>query len=659
MTIKLPGVAWFCVLCCTLLLQGCSTSKTAAPATHTAQQGSAGQPSIATPPNKSVELFLPSDLFKPANKNAKATSSQIVQPVPVVVTGRAPALKPTIWLYASPTTQTLLGTGGIDFKVQLRVWEAFLRKYRLPFKTISTVELLENSTPGVLVLPSLIALTDREKQAIGKFRSQGGGVLASWLTGVRDARGTWQGFSFMENVLDTRVLGDTANDADASFMMPYGDGPVTHNLPAGHRIWLERTPNLYPLRLSGQQSAASILDWSRASVQGKSLDSIVLAEKPQPNGTLSRSVVLGYPERLWLSADPKMLEAITHNAIRWLLRYPSVYLANWPYPFNSAVALVVESPETVDDVDVKFAHWFEDLGARATYYVLSAVLSKSVDALKKLQAKGHELAYLGDTFEGFSAQPEDKQSKRMLAMQQQMKEAGLAPGADTGFTAPMGSSDKTTVAALLNQPDLGHFLAGNDGTDGRLPVLLNRSTGSSASSLVMLPKTISGPEELMNEGDPDEGLQQFLAELNLALASGSLAIIRFPNQSLLADDQIQPIFDSLKGSKKNTWFALSSQLSQWWRERTRVAVALDMSSGTAKLDVTIQGTYPIRQPAAVIVNLPEANSRLRLLADGHSHKLATSTALDPWRVAVSLEGLPPGNYRWSMQFEPPLSTTLK
>lgn len=655
MKIKFPRMTWFCVLGCTLSMQACSLPQAATPTQGAKQVGTPAQVTTAVSPSKLPELFLPKNLFKSPEKAIKTTSPQTPLPAPVVVAGRTPPLKTMVWLYASPSTQALMETGGIDFKVQLRVWESFLRKYRIPFKTINTVDLLESSAPGVLVLPSLVALSEREKLAVSKFRSQGGGVLATWLTGVRDAKGAWQGFSFMENVLDTRVLGDTAIDEESNFLMPHGDGPITHNLPAGQRIWLERVPDMYPLRLLGQQSAASIMDWSRNSVQGKTLSSMVFAEKAQSTGALSRSVVLGYPERLWMSTDPKMMDAIAHNALRWLLRYPVVYLAAWPYPFTNAISMAVQAPEIVDDVDVKFSHWFEGVGARATYYVVTEILPKSTDALKKLQAKGHEIGYLSDHFEGFKGQPENTQSKRLMTMQQQMKEASLLVGADSGFSAPMDSFDKTTVA-LLNQLRLGHYLAGNDGTDGRLPV---RSVGTNESSLVMLPRTISGPEDLMNEGDPDEGLQQFLAELDLAQSMGSLSIVRFPNQSLLADDQLKPIFDQLRNSKKTSWLALNSQVAHWWRERSRVAAVLEMSSGTAKLSVTIDGTAPMNRPASVVVNLPEANSSLRLLADGHTYKLSTSTVLDPWRVAVSLEGLPPGSYRWLMQFDPAVASSSK
>jgi hypothetical protein len=203
-----------------------------------------------------------------------------------------------VWLYASPTSKTYYAASSIDFKDSLRLWEVFLKKYKIPYKVVLAVDKLEASAPGVLVLPSLIALSEREKLAIIKFRSQGGSVLSSWLTGVRDDKGHWQGFSFMRDSIGAMVLGDTEDEQEENFIMPHGDGAITHSLPAGQRVWFERVKGIYPLRLSGQQPAAQIMNWSRTTLRNKPGTTIVFGEQRQPSGVLSRSVTLGYPERL-------------------------------------------------------------------------------------------------------------------------------------------------------------------------------------------------------------------------------------------------------------------------------------------------------------------------------------------------------------------------
>ena len=594
---------------------------------------------IFNSPNKST-------LLEPLEKKVAGYSS------PFSFQGRPASLTPSVILYISQASKTYLETIGIDAKINARTWELFFRKYKIPFQTISTVERLESSVPGVLVLPSSVALSQREKQAIAKFRALGGSVLATWLTGVRDESGAWQGFQFMENTLDVKVAGDTEKEEEVNFMMPYGNTPVTHSLPAGQRIWLERVKGVYPLRLVGQHVSAQIMDWSRTAVREKSGGTVVFDERAQSSGVSSRSVVLGFPERLWLSADPKSVEAIAHNALMWLLRQPDVYLSPWPYMNSSALSVVVDALDVVDDLDIKFADGVEKAGGRASYYVLTMNAAKSLDALKKLQSKGHEVAYMGDLFEGFQGQPQATQSKRLNTMLQEMKNTGPTLVTEGGFHAPMESQDKTTEA-LLNQLGFPHFIAFMDASDGRVPVLVNRTAGAVNPSqpLVILPRTMSGPEDLMAEGEPQEGLNQFVAEFDLSRAMGSLSVVRFPNQSLLTDDQLKAIFDRFKSSSDDQWFATSRQVAQWWVERQRINVDLDSKAGAPRMTVTITGDTPLKNSASILINLPYAKDSLRMVADGHDQNSIKIKPFDQWRSAVSLEKLMPGKYSWWLYFD--------
>lgn len=230
-------------------------------------------------------------------------------------------------LFASKATAAYFSSGGVDAKLNIRVWEMFLKKYKIPYRIVESVDQLELAVPGALLLPSTVLLSDREKRAVISFREKGGSILASWLSGVRNEYGGWQGFDFMKVALGTDVLGNTENEEDENFLMLNGDSPVTHYSPAGQRVWLERAKGWYPLRLSGGYPAANIMSWSRTFSPGKPTTAIVFDERPAASGYLSRSCYSGYPERLWLSAHPEIMEGIAHNALMWLLRQPSVYVS--------------------------------------------------------------------------------------------------------------------------------------------------------------------------------------------------------------------------------------------------------------------------------------------------------------------------------------------
>lgn len=604
-----------------------------------------------------VDFFVPAGFFKKLAADPKPATDApgtAVTPRAAAAWPFVPAapMVPKVLLYASPTTSAFFATGGFDAKDNIRTWEVFLRKYRIPFQVLPSVEQLEKSQAGVLLLPSTVALSERERQAVIDFRAKGGGVLASWLTGVRGEKGEWRGLDFMRKALDVRVVGNTEADENDIFMMPYGDNPVTHNLPAGWRIWLERVKNWYPLRLVATHPAANIMDWSRTVVADKPSTTIVFDEQVQFSGRPSRSVVLGYPERLWLSADPKLLEAIAHNALMWLLRQPDAYVAAWPDPYASAFVLALDSADDFADADLNFAKQFEEAGGRATYYVLSENVKRSADILKKIQARGHELAFLGDRFKGFKDQSSAEQAKRLDTMRQEVKDAGINIATEAGFHAPMESYDKTTER-LLAEHSFGHYVAFMDGSDGRLPFFPTVGAGAAktAVTLVGLPRTQGGPED--EDRDPATGLQGFFSELDLAQQMAGLAVVRMPSQSSLDKGQTTEFFKQLKARGNSMWLATGGQVADWWRERARVSARLESSAMAPLLTVTITGGGPSKRAAAVWVNLPETGSVLRLVPAGAYAKLPKTASVDPWRTALVLDGFAPGEYQWYLYFGHP------
>jgi hypothetical protein len=626
-----------------LLLQGC-TSVSTLPAK--ARNG--------LPAQLPTGFFIPTGTFNKLAQEAKPAPSPTITPIVSAPTTPPKRFVPEVLVYASPSTQDYFATGGLDAKVNIRIWETFLRKYNITFKVVSSIEQLEGLQSGVLLLPSSVALSEREKQAVIGFRAKGGSVMASWLTGVRNEKGEWRGFDFMANVLDTMVVGNTEETEDDTFMMPYGDSPITHHLPAGLRVWLARPKEWYPLRLIGRHPAAQIMDWSRANTSGKPSSTIVFDERAQSSGHLSRSVVLGYPEHLWFSADPKLLEAIAHNSLMWLLRQPAAYKTAWPYPDASSFVMAVEATEVLVDIDLNFAKSMEDAGGRATYYVMSENIAKSAGILKKIQAQGHEVGYFADRYVGFKDQPANVQIKRLDDMRKAFADAGVVIAPDAGFHAPMDSYDKTTEK-LLNERAFGSFMAVHDVTDSRLPYIAPIAAEGNpiGKPMVVLPRTQNGPEEYMEEGDPEVGLKNFLDEVELTDQMGGLSIVRLPVQTLLTKVQLAEIFKHLKARRDRMWLTTATHAAEWWRERERVNIRLESGAAAPQLTVTIKGEGALKQAAMLWVNLPESGSNLRLVPRGNYAKSPKIASIDIWRAAVVLEGLAPGEYHWDVYFDRP------
>ncbi len=650
--------------CLTCLALGLLTTGCAKPTNpeNTTIETEVGRPSWL-PTDPPVGFFIPEGLFKKSGAFGAGLSIQGVNSAPIVLTAPlASALGNTAWvssvhLYASPTTESYLKSGGLDAQNNLRIWETFLKKYRIPYQLVTSVDRLEAASSGVLLLPTSVALSAREKQAIVSFRSKGGSVLASWLAGVRGEKGEWLGFGFMESALDVKVVGDTrpVNEIDIdNFMMPYGDNPITHHLPAGQRVWMEVVKETYPLRLVGRNPAAHIMDWSRTFAPDKTGTVIVFDETAQSTGKLSRSVVLGYPERLWLAADPKSLEAVAHNAITWLLRQPDAYISAWPQSYQSAVIFAIDATDPFAPVDLELASLFKNNGMLATYYTLTEIAKRSATVIKQIQAQGHEFAYMADRYAGFKDQPLSDQIKRLETMRQEMKNSGLEIAADAGFHPPMGSYDKTTEQ-LISHNGFGHFISSSDITDARLPFVSTPQGVNilSGSTTVVMPFTISDPETTMETGDAEEGLKSFLSELALSQKMGSLSGIRLVQQSFITKEQWEDIFARIKAPNSQIWVAKASQVADWWRERNRVSFRLENDPTTPLISVTVTGSSPLKHAVTLYVNLPESRSVLRLKPQTGSENSVTIVPVDAWRSALVLKDLAPGTYRWNLYFDRP------
>ena len=314
------------------------------------------RPYVTTLKNNTARRLLAAALAIVLNASAWAAPAQpAAAPAPVL-------------LYGAPLSEAWLAKGPLRHAGPgpRQVWETFLRKYRIPFESSTSVERLEQSAAAVLLLPSAPLLTERELAAVRAFRARGGALLSTWQTGVRDEQGQWRGYGAMDALLGLKVAGSTEKEEDDTFLIAHGDNPVSHHLGAGMRLWLERAAGWYPLRLEGGQAAAQIMDWSRTRVEGRSSALVVFDEAAGAGGTASRAVTFGFPERLWQSADPTLIEPLAHNALTWLLRIPDAYVPAWPHPHRHAVLLAVDLANTPQDSDLDIGKLAAALGGRAS-----------------------------------------------------------------------------------------------------------------------------------------------------------------------------------------------------------------------------------------------------------------------------------------------------
>lgn len=584
--------------------------------------------------------------IRPAQSNVRVRPSRPSREA----LGRVDTASVRVWLYASLASQAHLMKLGADPTTGTRMWENYCRANHIPFARItSAMDIEKIPTSGILLLPSTVVMSEAEKLAVMHWRNRGGAILSTWLTGTHSESGESTGLSFMREVLDVEVVGNTEDAIDDTFMIAHGDSPVSHSLLAGTRVWLERVPRQLPLRLVGRQEGAQIMSWSRIYDSQKPGGVLAFNEREMPSGELSRTVTLGYPEQNWLRSDPRMLGALTGDIFSWLNRQPQAYVGAWPFPYQGGFLLAVQAAEQVAEMEVDMGKTFQKMGGRATYYVHGANAVKAAATIKQVKAQGHEIGYFGDSFEGFSGQPEATQVQRMDRMQKVMGDAGIGVSSPPSFSAPLDSYDATTQRLAIERK-FGNYLAFMDVSDSSLPFVANRDANGLAQTIV-LPRTLIGPEEATEEGDPEEGLNNLLGGLDLSVRMGGLSVMRIPSQTLLTPAQRKRVFGKIESLRERMWMASAQQIAQWWRNREHVSVALVSHPQGYLLTATVAHPVTASEPISIWVTLPRSNSRMRLKAMHKGEKLPAVITADPWRAAIVLKAPAAGSFAWLLQFE--------
>ncbi|QDL53323.1 polysaccharide deacetylase family protein [Rhodoferax aquaticus] len=550
-----------------------------------------------------------------------------------------------IGLFASTRSQAHLMKLGADPTTGTRIWENYLRASELPYVRLANASDLARLVPtALLILPSAVVLSETEKAAILQWRNRGGSVLSTWLTGTQSETGADLGYGFMRDVLDVEVVGTTQDEVDDTFMMVHGDDPISHTLAAGTRVWMERVPKQLPLRLVGKQEAAQVMSWARSYDARKPSGLISYNERRMPSGKYSRTVTLGYPEQTWLRSDTKLLRALTGDIFAWLLRQPRVYLGAWPYPYQSGFLLAVQAAEQMSEGELRLAKAVREMGGRATFYVHGGNADKAVPTIKKIQALGHEVGYLGDSFEPFTGQTVPQQAQRMDAMQGLLSQAGIPMPRRASFAAPLDAYDAITQQ-LLKDRRFDNYIAGMDATESRLPTLVGWPDNWT-TPLVALPRTMQGPEDRA-----EAGMEDFLGGLDVSVRMGGLSLVRIPAQPLLVSKQRKRLLDTMAALQDRAWIASASQVAQWWRNRAEVAVKLVPHPQGFLLTATVTDTVNTQEPLAIWVTLPQRNSRVRLQPVASDEPPPAVMAVDAMRSALILRAPQSGTYQWILSFE--------
>lgn len=530
-----------------------------------------------------------------------------------------------------------------SYEQVVKRWRAYLKKYGTQARAITREQLIAGVKPGVLILPTAIALDTEERNAIQRFAAQGGSLLGGGLVGVRDAQGQNTGLDFLQKTFHVRTHGffPATND---SFFMPFGDGPVTWPIPAGRRMPMVVQKDSV-LRIEAENIASEVMDWSRTA---QTIANGVLAFDETAN---SRSVYFSFADTAWPYTKDVVL--VLDATIAWLRREPQAYKSAWPNGYVASQLIEMDTEDKFPSA-LNFAKHLESEGFKGTFYSLTSEATLVPNVVRELMARGHEIAYHADVHFGFKGDSQGEQELRIRFMKQQMQTIlGERISEATGFRAPTESYDSVTEA-LLRKHGLLHHAADESAGEDRLPFFsVSEREIPYAKALVVLPRTqlddINFRDLKFTPAQVNSNLAYYL---DLTVRSGAFGLLSVHSQNYVAGGlmfvTMEDYIHKVATYRDRLWVARADEIVAWWRQREGVQVEQMVQSNVLQVSLKNENSVPVHG-FTVFVTLPYKNASVRASPVVDTTKVRVKS-IDPFRVALIFEAVLPGSTQVNVTF---------
>jgi Polysaccharide deacetylase len=581
----------------------------------------------------------------------KRMLAYVVLLVTGLLSAQASANEMPILLVRSEATAQYFATGKGDYNKLLDTWRGYFTRSNTVFKEITFAQLRQQSVPSVLVIPSAVVLVGTEKELLEQKIAQGFSVLATWATGVRDEQGQWLGYGNLERWLHAKVEADIRADSEDRFLLPYGDTPLSLDIPAGKRIYLGKISEPM-LRVQSANGAGRYSVWARESYPAvRQLHAVSFDERQN-----ARRVYFGFPETAWLTAGP-VLDQLVAGSLSWLGRQPKIAKAAWPAPAEAAFFMEMDTEDKYDNALI-FAQHLESRQLRSTFYSVTEVASKSRPTVLQL-AKKHEIALHGDVHTGFKGQPAAQQQERFSKQFAQMKELLADVREVRGFRAPLEDFDPQTEQ-IMRAAGVRHHVSGVNASDDLLPFFAqeNGKKVDSESALLVIPRGLLDDINYVRMGisDPTHVGEVMSGALDDVVATRGLGLFSVHSQNFMPggvlDRQIPGLLDAVVRSKGKIWFPTGSQIDHWWRARERIQLAVkpvDADRQEVRLKVLPGASGAVKKLRLTVV-APRTGVKPVLESASRSLGHTQVVALDAYRHALVFEALEPGDHQFSVRF---------
>ncbi|MGI9039223.1 MAG: polysaccharide deacetylase family protein [Gemmatimonadota bacterium] len=569
-----------------------------------------------------------------------AAVSDVPPPLPEESDGpRAVLARPVdVVLYANAATSSYF-PDSTYLPGALAEWDRTLGALGWRARRIGSRSELDALPAGSLVIaPEALCLSAAEVEALFRHLRRGGGVVANWALGARDARCRWRGWDTLRDFTGALDFVEYQPRDELFITVPAGL-PVSGGLPPGARIEFYADSHL-GLLTPGPRVYWS--DWALNSVSegGTSATDGALALQTTLGG--GRAVWIGFrPRQAARPLDQARVARLVRNAVQWAAGLPVAEVSPWPEGRRAGL-LIAEDSESGFANAAGLARILREHDMKGTFFAVSEQALEHPHLADSLRAAGEIGSHTFDHVPTVGL-PMGEQEIRLDRSRRELE--SWSSGEVVGLRPPEERFDEGTLRAWLRSAGQQRgtaYVAAVNAARSAAPEVFRYPEGP----IVVLPRLMKDDYNVVvQEGTrrPERILAAYVDGMNKLGALGGLAFVSLHTQIAGTPGQIGVIgsvLDSVVAQRDLWWVATGAEIARWWLDRGAMRVELREIGLGGELELILQA--PSGSAAREVwldVTLP-GGERVPFEGD-----LRLPYAVTDWGVRFPVHPLIPGEVR--------------